>query len=101
MPLVMPWLLRREYRQHYSLDPEGLPSEFEAWQSAAVHNATRLAAESRAWVVKMVVHPAELESWARRSGRVVDHQVRLCVAEALWSAQAAVATRRREPRQRT
>ena len=76
MALVIPWLLVREYQQHRNLDYYGLPETFEEWREAADALADQLARVTGRRVVKVVIHPGELEEWARRQGRAVSAQVR-------------------------
>ena len=58
MALVIPWLLVREYQQHRNALADQL-SRVTGWR-----------------VVKVVIHPGELEEWARRQERAVSAQVR-------------------------
>ena len=76
MVQVMPWLLEREYQQHRNLDYYGLPETFAAWQELASALAGKLSRVTGRRVVKVVIHPGELEEWARRKGRAVDARVR-------------------------
>ena len=71
MALVIPWLLEREYQQHRNLDYYGLPETFEEWREAANALAYQLSRVTGRRVVKVVIHPGELEEWARRKGRAV------------------------------
>lgn len=89
MPLVIPWLLEREYQQHRNLDYYGLPETFEEWCETASELADQLSRVTGRRVVKVVIHPGELEEWARRQGRVVSAQVRSRFAEVLWQAESA------------
>jgi hypothetical protein len=82
--VVLPWLLEREYRQHRSLDPTGLPKTFIAWRKEARARAARLARLRIGRVVRVVIHPGELESWARQNGRPVNDETRLSLAELIW-----------------
>jgi hypothetical protein len=83
MVQVMPWLLEREYQQHRNLDYEGLPETFAAWREAASSPMRK----DRRRLVKVVVHPSELEEWARRRGRAVSARARSDFAERLWEAE--------------
>ena len=76
MALVIPWLLEREYQQHRNLDCFGLPETFEAWREAASALADQLSQATGRRVVKVVIHPGELEEWARRAGQAVSAQMR-------------------------
>ena len=89
MALVIPWLLEREYQQHRNLDYYGLPETFEEWRETASELADQLSRVTGRRVVKLVIHPGELEEWARRQGRVVSAQVRSRFAEMLWQAESA------------
>jgi hypothetical protein len=79
-----PWFLKREYRQHRSLDPEGLPPTFAEWLQTASARAAQLARLTKGHIVPVVIHPGELEAWVRQTGRVVDDGARSAFAEALW-----------------
>jgi hypothetical protein len=89
MALVIPWLLEREYQQHRNLDHFGLPETFEEWRETASELADQLSRVTGRRVVKVVIHPGELEEWARRQGRVVSAQLRSRFAEMLWQAESA------------
>ena len=65
------WLLEREYRQHRRLDPTGLPKTFVEWRTEAQTRATKMARLRVGRVVRVVIHPSELETWARQTGRPV------------------------------
>jgi hypothetical protein len=80
----MPWLLEREYRQHRGLDPTGLPKTFVAWRKEARVRAIKLARLHIGRVVRVVIHPGELEAWARQTGRPVDDEARFSFAEIVW-----------------
>ena len=71
MVQVMPWLLEREYQQHRNLDYYGLPETFAAWRELASALAGKLSRVTGRRIVKVVIHPGELEEWARRKGRAV------------------------------
>ena len=88
MTVVIPWLLPREYRQHRILDREGLPPTFTGWHAMAIRQAARVAQTGRhPRIVRVVVHPAELEAWSQETRRRVDSQTRLDFAETLWRAE--------------
>jgi hypothetical protein len=89
MALVIPYLLEREYQQHRNLDYYGLPETFEEWRETASELADQLSRVTGRRVVKVVIHPGELEEWARRQGRAVSAQVRSHFAELLWQAESA------------
>ena len=89
MALVIPWLLEREYQQHRKLDYFRLPETFEEWRETASELADQLSRVTGRRVVKVVIHPGELEEWARRQGRVVSAQLRSRFAEMLWQAESA------------
>ena len=89
MVQVMPWLLEREYQQHRNLDYYGLPETFAAWQELASALAGKLSRVTGWRVVKVVIHPGELEEWARRKGRPVDARVRSDFAGTLWRTENA------------
>jgi hypothetical protein len=84
--LPVPWFLEREYRQHRSLDPRGLPETFAEWRQTAIIRAGPLAWSTKRRIVRVVIHPGELEAWARQSGRTVDDEARSAFAKALWLA---------------
>ena len=85
MAIIVPWLLEREYARHRSLDPT-LPAAFYEWRTRQLHEADRLARRDGAQVVRMVIHPVELEAWARRNRRTVVELARTTFANALWDA---------------
>jgi hypothetical protein len=87
MVQVMPWLLKREYQQHRNLDYYGLPETFEVWRELASALAGKLSRVTGRRVVKVVIHPGELEEWARRKGRAVSARVRSDFARALWRTE--------------
>ena len=89
MALVIPWLLAREYQQHRNLDYYGLPETFEAWRDVASALADQLSRVTGRRAVKVVLHPGELEEWARRKGRAVSTEVRADFARTLWRAENA------------
>lgn len=89
MALVIPWLSVREYQQHRNLDYYGLPKSFEEWRETANALAYQLSRVTGRRVVKVVIHPGELEEWARRKGRAVSAKVRADFADTLWRAESA------------
>ena len=89
MAHVIPWLLEREYQQHRNLDYYGLPETFEGWHETANALADQLSRVTGRRVVKVVVHPGELEEWARRKGRAVSAKGRSNFAETLWRTENA------------
>jgi hypothetical protein len=89
MTLVIPWLLVREYQQHRNLDYYGLPETFEEWREMASALADQLSRVTRRRFVKVVIHPGELEEWARRRGQAVSAKMRSDFAEALWRTESA------------
>ena len=100
MALVIPWLSEREYQQHRNLDYYGLPEAFEEWRESANALNEQLSRVTGRRVVKVVIHPGELEEWARRKGRAVSAKVRSDFAEALWRTENAY-TADRDSRVRT
>jgi hypothetical protein len=76
--------LEREYRQHRRLDPAGLPKTFIEWRTEAQNRAARMARLRVGRVVRVVIHPSELETWARQAGRPVDDDARFNFAEIVW-----------------
>ena len=89
MALVIPWLLEREYQQHRNLDYYGLPEAFEEWRQGANALTDQLSRVTGRRVVKVVMHPGELEEWARRTGRAVSAKMRSDFAETLWQDESA------------
>ena len=89
MALVIPWLLEREYQQHRNLDYYGLPETFAEWRETASVLADQLSRVTRRRLVKVVIHPGELEEWARRKGQAVSAQMRSDFASAVWRIEAA------------
>jgi hypothetical protein len=63
--LVVSWLLERDYRRHRVLDDE-LPTTYAKWR---------------------VVHPGEIENWARHAGRKVNEQGRSDFADLMWQTE--------------
>jgi hypothetical protein len=94
MALVIPWLLEREYQQHRNLDYYGLPEVFEEWREAANVLNEQLARVTRRRVMKVVIHPGELEEWARRKGLTVSAKVRSDFAGSLWRTERAYTVER-------
>jgi hypothetical protein len=82
--VVIPWLLEREHRQRRRLDPTGLPKTFSAWRTEAQTLAARMVRLRVGRVVQVVIHPGELEAWARQAGRQVDDDARFNFAEIVW-----------------
>jgi hypothetical protein len=81
--VIIPWLLEREYRQHRGLDPTGLPKTFVAWGKGAQTRA-RMARLRVGRVARVIIHPGELEAWARQAERPVDDEARFNFAEIVW-----------------
>jgi hypothetical protein len=81
--------LEREYQQHRNLDYYGLPETFAAWRDTAGALADQLSRVTGRRVVKVVIHPGELEEWARRTGRAVSAKMRSDFAETLWQDESA------------
>ena len=73
--LVVSWLLEREYRQHRMLDDE-LTTTYREWLSSMDHLLQRKAGQAHKRTVKVVIHPGEIETWARHEGREVNEQTR-------------------------
>ena len=82
--VVIPWLLEREYQQHLRLDPTGLPKTFIAWRKEAQARAAKMTRLRVGRVVRMVIHPGELDAWACQAGRPVDDEARFKLAEIVW-----------------
>jgi hypothetical protein len=85
MGWVVPWLLKREYKAHRILDPVGLPEIFETWRERQQHKVDRLAKLSLGRIVKLVIHPKELQAFAQQNALVVDEKTRTLFAEELWT----------------
>jgi hypothetical protein len=82
--LVVPWLLVREYRQHRALDDE-LPATYAKWLATVDAHLEREAGETRLRIVKVVIHPGEIETWASNTGgRQVNEQARSDYADLMW-----------------
>lgn len=84
--LVVSWLLEREYRRHRVLDDE-LPATYAKWLATVDTRLQREAGETRVRIVKVVVHPGEIENWARHAGRQVNEQARSDFADSLWQTE--------------
>ena len=80
--LVVSWILEREYRQHRVLDAE-LPTTYSKWLASLDKHLQREDTKQER-VVKVVVHPAEIETWACREGRQVNEQARSDYAALMW-----------------
>jgi hypothetical protein len=87
MALVVPWLLKGEYRQHRLLDNE-LPASFFKWLVTVDARVQRGSSETSLRIVKVVIHPRELETWARHAGCHVNEQARSDYAELMWRLEA-------------
>jgi hypothetical protein len=82
--LVVPWLLEREYRRHRVLDAE-LPLTYAKWLASLDKRLEQEADEPKhGRIVKVVIHPAEIATWARREGREVNERSRSHYADLLW-----------------
>jgi hypothetical protein len=81
--LVVSWLLKREYRQHRVLDAE-LPTTYARWLTNMDARLQREAGGTRQRIVKVVIHPAEIETWAHYTGRQVNDGARSDLADLLW-----------------
>ena len=73
--VVAAWLLEREYRQHRALDP-ALPLAYTKWL-VTTDRLQQETDEKRERVVKVVIHPGEIATWAYREGREVNERARL------------------------
>jgi hypothetical protein len=81
---VVSWLLEREYRQHRGLDAE-LPTTYSKWLDSLDKRLQQEADEpTPRRIVKMVIHPAEIERWGRREGRQVNERARSDYADLMW-----------------
>jgi hypothetical protein len=80
--LVVSWLLEREYRQHRVLDP-ALPTTYTKWL-ATTDRVQRENDEKRERVVKVVIHPGEIATWAYREAREVNERARSDYAVFMW-----------------
>jgi hypothetical protein len=82
--LVVPWLLEREYRRHRVLDAD-LPLTYAKWLASLDKRLEQEADEPKhGRIVKVVIHPAEIATWARREGREVNERSRSDYADLLW-----------------
>jgi hypothetical protein len=81
--VVASWLLEREYRQHRALDAE-LPATYRKWMASLDKHLQQGADEEKRRIIKMVVHPAEIENWARHAGRQVNEQTRSDFVVLMW-----------------
>jgi hypothetical protein len=84
--LVVSWLLEREYRRHRVLDDE-LAATNAKWLAIVDIRLQRKAGETRLRIVKVVVHPGEIENWARHAGRQVNEQARSDFADLAWQKE--------------
>ena len=80
--VVVAWLLEREYRQHRALDP-ALPLAYTKWL-VTTDRLQQETDEKRERVVKVVIHPGEIATWAYREGREVNERVRSDYAVIMW-----------------
>jgi hypothetical protein len=81
---VVPWLLEREYRRHRVLDAE-LPLTYAKRLASLDKRLEQEADEPKhGRIVKVVIHPAEIATWARREGREVNERYRSDYADLLW-----------------
>lgn len=101
--LVISWLLEREYRQHRALDAE-LPTTYTKWLASLNNRLQQDADDTNRRIIKMVIHPAEMERWAHREGRQVNERARSDYAALMWRMEEArshaghaIASSRRRP----
>jgi hypothetical protein len=94
--LVVSWILEREYRQHRVLDAE-LPATYTKWLASLDQRLRQEADETNRRIIKVVIHPAEIETWARREGREVNERTRSDYAALTWRTADA---RRRAGREK-
>jgi hypothetical protein len=80
--VVVSWLLKREYRQHRALDP-ALPLTYTKWL-ATTDRLQQETDRKRERVVKVVIHPGEIATWAYREGREVNERARSDYAVFMW-----------------
>jgi hypothetical protein len=85
--LVVSWLLEREYRLHKLLDLN-LPETFSKWRATVDARVQRKGCETPERIVKVVIHPGEIETWARHEGCPVNEQARSDYADLLWRIEA-------------
>jgi hypothetical protein len=86
--LVISWLLEREYRQHRALDAE-VPTTYTKWLGSLNNRLQQDVNEKNQRIIKMVIHPAEIERWARREGRQVNERARSDYAALMWRLEEA------------
>lgn len=67
------WFTRRNYVQHRSLDPGGLPVTFDDWLSRA--------GQTPSASVRVVIDPARFAAWCRAQGRDPDDAARTAFAQ--------------------
>ena len=84
--MVVSWLLEREYRQHRALDAD-LPATYTKWLASLDKRLQQEADEANRRIIKMVVHPAEIENWARRAGRQINEQARSDFVDFIWQKE--------------
>ena len=80
--------MEREYQQHRNLGYDLLPETFAEWRKMASARAEHFARARSERVVKVIIHPRELDEWAQQTGRVVDDKARSVFARMLWQAEA-------------
>jgi hypothetical protein len=80
--VVVSWLLEREYRQHQALDA-ALPPTYTKWL-AATDRLQQETDEKQERVVKVVIHPGEIATWAYREVREVNERARSDYVGVLW-----------------
>ena len=85
--VVVSWLLKREYRQHRALDP-ALPLTYTKWL-ATTDRLQQETDEKRERVVKVVIHPGEIATWAYREGREVNERARSDYAVLMWRLETS------------
>jgi hypothetical protein len=86
MVLVISWILEREYRRHRMLDDE-LPATYAKWQALADARLQRDPGDIRPRIVRVVIHPDEIETWANNTGRQVNEQARSDYADLMWQKE--------------
>jgi hypothetical protein len=89
--LVVSWLLKREYRQHRVLDAE-LPPTYSKWLASLDKRLQQEASEMNRRIIKVVIHPAEIETWARREDRQMNERARSNYAVLMWRMADDIAT---------
>jgi hypothetical protein len=85
---VVSWLLEREYRQHRALDAE-LPVTYTKWLASLDKRLRQEADETNRRIIKVVIHPAEIETWARREGHEVNERARSDYAALMWRTETS------------